>query len=246
MSYWCSIPQCIRLCKRLTEEEKSTYYALSERMNVKGYVDCPNAELQKELNISESALLARMAALEGKGFIARRLQPQNHKRVVYLRPPVASEEKKPTDEELIEKTKHMQNAYKKGIFFDLEPETLAERMLELNYLEDMTNHTIQFVLNLKEIKFLAEIMKMDKVIDCQLSLYRNIDIEKLLESIKKSTFLRENKNLSLKWCLENAERIISNEFKNYKMPEANKNFAERSYSDEMLNSMFQQLEEIEI
>lgn len=215
MSYWFSAPNCIRLSKRLTPAEKETYYALQERMTAGGYVVAANEELMKELGVNETALLGRLGALEAKNFIARRRSKQ-HKRIFYLRPPVDSEEKKPTEEQLEEKKKALQNAYKKGLFFgDVEPETLAERLLEVRYLEGIADHATQFVLTLDEIKYIGKFLELGKEIDCQIALYRNINIALLVEKINESAFLTNNKNLSLKWCLDNSADIFADKYKKF-------------------------------
>ena len=251
MSYWFSAPNCIRLSKRLTSGEKETYYALQERMTAGGYVVATNEELMKELGVNETALLGRLGALEAKNFIARRRSKQ-HKRIFYLRPPVDSEEKKPTEEQLEEKKKALQNAYKKGLFFgDVEPETLAERLLEVRYLEDMTDHSTQFVLTIEEIEYIHKFRQAKKVIDCQLSLYRHVDIKALIDAVYQSEFLLLNDNLTVKWLLENAEEVISGKYKGAVIKGADKqdkhtpNFKQRSYEGGM-NFRFQSIDEVEV
>lgn len=234
-NYWFSAPNCVRLSKGLTPAEKETYYALQERLTAGGYVVASNEELTKELNINETALLGRLGSLEAKDFIFRARSKQ-HKRIFYLRPPRNSEEKKPTDEDLAEKKKLLQNAYKKGLFFgEVEPETLAERLLEVRYLEDMTDHTTQFVLSLEEIRYIAKFLELGKEIDCQIALYRNIDIALLLEKINESEFLTTNKNLSLKWCLENSADIFADKYKNFKAELAD--IKAPTYTDDQLESL---------
>ena len=235
MNYWFSAPNCIRLSQGLTPAERETYYALQERMTAGGYVVASNEELTKDLSINETALLGRLASLEAKDFIARRRSKQ-HKRIFYLRPPRVSEEKKPADEDLADKKALLQNAYKKGLFFgEVEPETLAERLLEVRYLEDMANHSTQFVLTLEEIEYIAKFLELEKQIDCQMALYRNIDIASLLEKINESEFLKSNKNLSLKWCLENSADILADKYKNFKGTSAE--VKSPAYTAEQLESL---------
>lgn len=86
----------------------------------------------------------------------------------------------------------------------------------------------------------------NKAIDCQISEYPNIDYTALVLEMKKSPqFLKLHDNLTLKWCLTHAEDIIKGKYRQHE-DQYKPNFKQREYSDEFLNSLAQDINEIEI
>ena len=82
----------------------------------------------------------------------------------------------------------------------------------------------------------------NKAIDTALLNYKDSDLKELLNEIKKSKFLTTNNNLSLKWCLEHSKDILSGKYKTYKA----QNFKSREYKRNEINSLFQNIDDIEV
>lgn len=101
----------------------------------------------------------------------------------------------------------------------------------------------------EQAKFLEEFKRIcpDKEIDCNLAEMPAVDYNSLLKEIKRSPqFLQKNKALNLKWCIDNAEKIIKGTYKNWS-DSGGKHFAnERNYTREECNSLFQDIDEIEV
>ncbi len=101
----------------------------------------------------------------------------------------------------------------------------------------------------EQAKFLEEFKRIcpDKEIDCNLAEMPAVDYTSLLKEIKQSPqFLQKNKALNLKWCIDNAEKIIKGTYRNIN-DSGGKHFAnERNYSHEECNSLFQDIDEIEV
>lgn len=78
----------------------------------------------------------------------------------------------------------------------------------------------------------------------------HFDIDRLLDSMKKSSFLSSCKNLDFGWCVNNYDEIISGKYKNYN---ANKQVAEestklnkREYSDEEKRNIFDNFDNLDL
>lgn len=254
MKFWTSVPNIVRHSRLLTAEEKEVYYELVDRINERGYCTTPNAEFAKVLRVSEKTITARLASMKKKGFINIIQNNHKHRRQIYFNLPrnvIGSEEKPPTEEELADKTKLFQEALKKAIVFgSIDFNVLIEKLHQSPYLEKVKDNTTQFTLTRKQILFLSDFMKLtNKEIDCQVSCYKNIDYDLLLEKVKESAFLLENKNLNLKWFLEHYKDIVADKYKHYEQKQDeiyNKNFKSRNYSDEEIENLFNSIDDIAI
>ena len=78
----------------------------------------------------------------------------------------------------------------------------------------------------------------------------HFDIGRLLDSMKKSSFLSSCKNLDFDWCVKNYDEIISGKYKNYN---ANKQVAEesaklnkREYTDEEKSKIFENFDNLDL
>lgn len=253
-SYWTSIPTAVIKSKKLTDEEKSLYYEISTRINAGGYCTDSNKELAKALGVSEKTITTRLAGLRKKKFANTTLNVHRHQRRIYLgNPGEPSEEPKPNEEQIMIRTKNLQESLKKAIVFGtIDPNILVQRFKESPYLDDLKDNSTQFVLTIDQINFLAKFQKRypEKKIDCQLASFSNIDFEKLVRYIDNSDFLQSSDNLSLKWLLTHYEEIVSGvgkykTTKNYSS-DYKKNFQGRGYSTGDLNDLFMSIDDIEI
>ena len=214
--------------------------------------------MTKELKDTLIKMLTKYFNAKIELYLQIALETHNHARRIYTKVPgEPTNEPKPTEKDLEPKTRRFQESLKKAIVFGtIDFSVLVEKMLESPYLEHVEENDTQFILNLEQIRFLANFMKFNKKIDCQIAMYPNVDLQKLMESIRESAFLMQNSNLNLKWMLENADKIINGDYKSYiaNMPDEDcgtvrrrrTNFTEREYTREELFSLFKSVDEIEI
>lgn len=86
----------------------------------------------------------------------------------------------------------------------------------------------------------------NKIIDCEV-IPDNINMDKLIQSIKESDFLLNNANLNLKFFINNYEKITNNYYKNYNNQKENKQeFIKHTFTSEELNNLFDNLDEVKI
>lgn len=250
MSYWTVIPTIVRKSKKLSAEEKELYYELYDKRNAGGWCTSSNAELAKALDCSESTISARLANLYKKKFAHAMFNVHSHQRRIYLDiPGQPSEEKKPDEKTLAQIEQEFRDVLKKSIIFgDVEPQILIQRFKESPYLDNLKDNSTQFILSEAQIKFLAKFLKYPgKKIDCQMASFTNVDYEKLIFHIERSRFLQCNENLSLRWCLEHYTDILNDKYKTSNIQDGTwKNFTERNYGKEDLNSLFQDIGDIDI
>ncbi len=248
LPYWSSIPRYIRFSKILTDEEKSLCYLINDYMNEAGYCCLSNKEFAKKLNVSERTISNRIASIEDKGFINVYQNQHLHKRIIYSNRPkrITEIEPKPTEKELEPKTLRLIEGLKKGLILgEMDVKVLLERVIDTGVLAKIEDNSRQFAVDEGQLDFLLEMKKLKKSFDCQIANYHNIDFERLLKAIKESDFLMSNSNLGLKFMLENSEKIINGDYRNY--GKAYKpNFTGRNYSPGELNSVFQNVDDIEI
>ena len=114
-----------------------------------------------------------------------------------------------------------------------------------------SNKEVSFNLEIKKI-FKREFPKKNNYINCEIP--KNFDIYKLIKYVKESPFLTEKDSISLNWCIKNYEAVISGFYKPYEYKEnqntaheqTNKEFSERIYTKEYLDSLFDTLDDIEV
>lgn len=245
VSIWSVVPTRVRKSKDLTGDDKELYYLLADRLTKAGYCRDTNADLAKMLGVSERAICYSLKKLKEKKFIFVR-QYDHARRLIYVNiPGEPSDEPKPSDEQLQDKTESYLESLKKAIVFGtIEFPVLVEKLLESPYLENVEDNSRQFLMTEKQAKFLVEFKKLvpNKKIDCQIACYPNVDYEALLRQIKQSDLLMKGNNLSLKWCLQHSESIISGTYRKL----SDKNFHERDYSGVDLNLLWMDIDEIEI
>ena len=257
-SYWIPVPRVVQESRSLSSDEKDMYSLIARNLCEGGYCRLSNEELASKFKVTIRTITSRLSSMKKKGYISITLETHNHARRIYTKVPgEPTNEPKPTEKDLEPKTRRFQESLKKAIVFGtIDFSVLVEKMLESPYLEHVEENDTQFILNLEQIRFLANFMKFNKKIDCQIAMYPNVDLQKLMESIRESAFLMQNSNLNLKWMLENADKIINGDYKSYiaNMPDEDcgtvrrrrTNFTEREYTREELFSLFKSVDEIEI
>lgn len=78
--------------------------------------------------------------------------------------------------------------------------------------------------------------------------FSKYSIKKIFTAVKESEFLSSAKNLDLKWLLDNYERVVNGFYKNHvnSNSKVEKLANGRSYSKEELNSLFTNIDEVQI
>lgn len=255
MGFWTAVPTAVLKSKRINDGEKMLYYAIASiinRQQSKRYCTATNAQLAKALNVSESTITQRLARLVKERFANTTQNPHKQERRIYLHVPgdPSLEEELPTEEALNEATVNLRESFKQAIIFGKVPfETLAEKLQESGYLDELNgDQDKQFLLTREQVMFLAEFMKLcpGKAIDCQIASFRDINFRALMQSIRESSFLLTNNNLSLRWCIKHAEQIIAGDYKQYLNESAPIPFKGRNYTAAEMNALFQSVDEIEI
>ena len=216
MNYWTVIPTAVRKSKRLSSAEKDLYYEICDNLNSFGYCTLTNAELAKNLDIDERTVRARLETLKEKKFVNVIINCHKHRRWIYLNVPQSQKDKEVSEDDQIfdERKKCMLSSLKKAIIIGtVDFNVLVQKLLESPYLEEVKDNSTQFALTEDQIKFLAQIIRKGKTIDCQIANYPGIDYEKLTKEINRSEFLWTKNNLTLKWILQNAEKIINGDYR---------------------------------
>lgn len=249
MSYWTTIPTAVRKSKRLSPEEKDLYFEICDRLNEGGYCTATNEELAKALGVSEKTITTRLATLRAKKYANTVLNLHKHQRRIYLNiPGEPSEEKRPTDKEINNRTQNFRESLKHAIVFGtIEVDVLIQKLRESTYLDDLEDNSVQFILSNDQIEFLSKFKRYQgKKIDCQVASFPNIDYKKLISSIDESLFLQASDNLSLKWFLTHSDEVLSGKYKYYAPPvEKATNFTSRQYTSNEINSLFNDIDKIE-
>ncbi len=249
-SYWMVVPYLVRKSRTLSADEKDLYYEIADNLTGGSYCKLSNNELATIFKTSTRTITDRLASMKRKGYISMTPNDHKHERWIYPKlPGEPTSEPEPTEEQLEPKTQLFQEALKKAIVFGtIDFDLLVEKLFESPYLEKVKNNSTQFVLNEEQIVFISEFKKLNKKVDCQVAIYKNINYDLLLKSIKESSFLLNNSNLNLKWFLENYSKVVNGDFKNYNYEDTEKkdNFSGRQYSREHLNSLFQSVENIDV
>lgn len=91
----------------------------------------------------------------------------------------------------------------------------------------------------------------DKSTTCTVEkLPEHLDIDKLLDSMKKSSFLSSCKNLDFGWCVNNYDEIISGKYKNYnankQVTEDSTKIKKREYSDSEKSDIFDNFDKLDL
>ena len=71
-----------------------------------------------------------------------------------------------------------------------------------------------------------------------------INLKPILDALSESHFLRDNDNLTIKWLVKNQDKVCSGMYKDYK--KSISSGSEHTYTDEELNSLFDNNRIIEI
>lgn len=74
----------------------------------------------------------------------------------------------------------------------------------------------------------------------------NIDFNILTEKINQSSFLKTLGNLDLKWCVQNYQEILSDEYKDFEKKKNDFNYSMRKYENLDFNTLFDNVDEIEL
>ena len=80
---------------------------------------------------------------------------------------------------------------------------------------------------------------------------KDFNISLLIEKVKQSEFLQEREFSSLEWCIKNYRAIINDCYKEYKQkpappPPPKPDFTQREYSKEECNTLFDDLDDVDI
>lgn len=110
--------------------------------------------------------------------------------------------------------------------------------------EEFAKETAE-VLTEEQRQFLEEFRKEfpRKETNVKLTDYVGVNYKELIKQMKRSKFLTDSDNLSLKWCLEHKNEILSGKYRKYRPePENNKGTSE---TEEQLKAVMRTLEGIE-
>lgn len=122
-----------------------------------------------------------------------------------------------------------------------------ERDKELDYVNEPERdikRTREGSLSPSQLKFKKAFPH--KIIDADL--LREQDIDKLIKAVKKSEFLSSasTSNLTLKWFSKNYDDVISGKYDKFANNKNKKDFETRSYTNEEMNELFDNLDEVRI
>ena len=77
---------------------------------------------------------------------------------------------------------------------------------------------------------------------------KNLNINELIKKVSESTFLSSANNLNVKWCCEHFDEISSGAYSDFQRLKAQsqRNYQDRDYTGFDFNSLFTNLNEVEI
>ena len=90
----------------------------------------------------------------------------------------------------------------------------------------------------------------DKKTDKSISVPEGVNLELLAKKMKEQTWLLDKKNLDLAWCIKNYKKIISDRYAQGSSGSSEikpaQNYTGRTYSDETLNNLYDDLKNVEL
>ena len=249
--FWAIIPRTVRKSKILNADEKQLWYEIAENLDNAGCCKLTNSELSKIFGVSIQAISGRLSSMVDKGYLCITYETRNHARRLYPKYPDEVDEQKPQEDRMQLKIEKLQEACEKGIkISDFYFKSLIDKLKFSPVLDEIEDNSTQFALSLEQIVFLGKFITLfpNKVIDIQLSsVMKEINYEDLIRQLELSNFLKENNNLSLKWCIENYEDIVEKKkYKTYSNYQVSGEYKGRSYSRDELNALIQSVDEIEL
>lgn len=96
-------------------------------------------------------------------------------------------------------------------------------------------------------KFLEKFPNKDASLTDDVVLPEGFNLDALLIKVSESDFLSKCNNLGLAWCLEHYAEILADKYKNFKQSQQNADvFVKRKYSQEEIESVFDNFNEIDL
>ena len=127
------------------------------------------------------------------------------------------------------------------VFYSFDKERDKDREREKD--KDCERDKEQF--SLSQNKFLQKFP--DKLESAPIPLPSNFDLQKLLDKVSESDFLTKCTNLSFGWCIEHYDEILANKYKNFKrQQQADSKINKREYSTEEIDSIFENLDNLDL
>ncbi len=238
--------------KKLTADEKILFFVIDARKNAGGYCDSTNRELAKVLGTTEKTIATRVSSMKRKGVIGTCQNVHKHRRQIYLRfpgDPSLAKSTPPTEEECKNKLREFELTstmlFVNGVVVDL-------KKIAMQFKAEIEKPAVSNSPQTPDQKEFVRLFKQkfpNKAINCNVADYPVINYMKLIQEIENSKLLKDAGNLTLKWCLEHREDILNGVYR--KISNAldqikNENFQGRSYADLDINSLFQNIDDIQI
>lgn len=248
-------PKEILYSNKLTDGEKVVYLTFENNLYphtpAKNCSILSNKELAKLLKTTEKSIAKRIASLKNKKFIHSKYNNHLKRRYTYLDAPwqpTLPDEELPTEKELEAKDRQYQE--RGGYIYPEWPMDIRALMLMIQKTFNIPRFSS--TPQTPEQKEFVRLFKQkfpNKAINCNVADYPVINYMKLIQEIENSTLLKNAGNLTLKWCMDHRDDILNGNYR--KISNAldqikNENFQGRSYADLDINSLFQNIDDIQI
>lgn len=246
------VPIKVLHSRKISDGEFRAYMEmLNARNRTICWCDKSDSDIARLMGIPERTLQSRIASLKEKRFINITPNPHKHSRRMFFHIPGEPNEKEqltPTDEEIKAEEESLKQAYKLSIdLYATDFATLVEKIRESPLLDEVEDNSTQFSLTLEQARFLQLFRDYfpRKKIDCQIAAYPEFDYNQLITRMRNSDFIKRSDNLTLKWCLEHRDVILSGKHET-DQSKKKQDFTGRNYTREQMNALFQDIDDIEI
>lgn len=245
------MPKPVCFSNKLNSSEKLLWLIISSNKNSAGFCRLTNSQLAERIGKTPNMVSIMLANLKECKFLGIMQEVRTHSRRLYAKYPGEFDEQLPTPDEIEKEIEMLKEACSHGVKLDdITFQAVCENIRYSPILDELEdNEQTQFVLNKDQVKFLGQFMTIfpEKEIDMQLgAITQKIDYERLLAELRRSEFLTNSDNLSLRWCIDHADEIIAGKYAPHGGRVEEKKLSGRRYTREEIDSLIQSVDEIEI